>query len=291
MSVVKGLLVVNSYLKNDKFEDLVNLFKKGASSIDDFELDVIDNATIPIIYNSSMALSYDFVIMWDKDLFLARYFEAKNVKVFNSSKAIEVCDDKRLTTEALAKNNLPIPKTIIAPMTYENIGFTQLSFIENISREIGFPVVVKEAFGSFGKQVYLARNNDELIDIVKSVDTTKLLFQEYIDFEYGKDLRLQVIGDKVVASIIRYNPNDFRANISNGGSFFKYEPSKQAMDLAINAAKATKACFAGVDLLFDKEGYRVCEVNSNAHFRNIFDATGVDVAKLILEYAIDNCMN
>ena len=83
----------------------------------------------------------------------------------------------------------------------------------------------------------------------------------------------------------RYSENgDFRANLSNGGKMKPYQPSKEEKALAVRACETLGADFAGVDLLFGDKGPLVCEVNSNAHFKNIYDCTGVDTAERILCY-------
>jgi glutathione synthase/RimK-type ligase-like ATP-grasp enzyme len=86
----------------------------------------------------------------------------------------------------------------------------------------------------------------------------------------------------------RYSENgDFRANVSNGGKMKYYEPTKEQIDLAILSCKTLGLDFGGVDILFgENQEPIVCEVNSNAHFKNIFDCTGVNVADTIMEYII-----
>ena len=143
---------------------------------------------------------------------------------------------------------------------------------------------MKESFGSFGQQVYLVNNKSELTKKVKELEGKPFLFQEYIGESKGKDIRLQVVGNRVVASMYRYSEDDFRANITNGGHMKAYEPTSQEIELAICAAGAVGADFAGVDLLFGKDGPLVCEVNSNAHFINILKCTGVDTSMEIMKY-------
>ena len=94
-----------------------------------------------------------------------------------------------------------------------------------------------------------------------------------------------MVGDKVVTAMERINQDDFRANITNGGSMKKYEPTKEQCEMAINVCRELKLDFAGVDIMFGKDNEPIlCEVNSNAHFKNIFDCTGVNVADFILQY-------
>ena len=88
-------------------------------------------------------------------------------------------------------------------------------------------------------------------------------------------------------SMERVNENDFRANITNGGKMKKYTPTKEQAQMAIDVCRELNLDFAGVDIMFGKEGEPVlCEVNSNAHFKNIYDCTGVNVAESILDYIV-----
>ena len=101
------------------------------------------------------------------------------------------------------------------------------------------------------------------------------------------------MGNEVVAAMYRYSDSGaFQSNITYGGKMKKYKPSDRECELALRATKAIGLDFAGVDLLFadgDKEDANVvCEVNSNAHFKNIFDCTGVNVAEQIMQYVEKN---
>src|SRR5699024_8168413 len=117
-------------------------------------------------------------------------------------------------------------------------------------------------------------------------------FQEFIHSSYGKDLRLHVVGDEVAAAMMRSSKNDFRANVTAGGTMTPYEPSKIEMELAIAATAAIHADFAGVDLLFGPNGQPiVCEVNSNAHIRNLYDCTNINVADHMMQHIITTLAN
>jgi glutathione synthase/RimK-type ligase-like ATP-grasp enzyme len=103
-------------------------------------------------------------------------------------------------------------------------------------------------------------------------------------------VRLQVVGDRVVAAMLRQSATDFRANVSAGGHMSPFSPPASFVDLAVRAARAVGADFAGVDLLFGAgEQPMVCEVNSNAHMRNIEQCTGVDVPAAIADH-IAHCL-
>ena len=87
-------------------------------------------------------------------------------------------------------------------------------------------------------------------------------------------------------TVDRYSENgDFRANITNGGQMAVYEPSEKEAQLAVKIAGILGLDFAGIDLLFSEAGADLlCEVNSNAHFKNIYTCTGVNVADCIMKY-------
>lgn len=281
---MKGWLVVNGFLHNNKFNEIYS-WLKAAFEKRGHDISVYTNIELAVL--TDIEDKPDFVLFWDKDIILAKRLEKMGLRLFNSAAAIESCDNKALTfTELESKVNMP--KTIIAPMTYRNIGYNNVSFVNDVVNKLGLPLVVKECFGSFGQQVYLAESLDEALEIVKST-REPLIFQEYIAESRGKDIRINMVGDKVVASMIRYNENDFRANITNGGSMVAYEPSLGEIDIAKKVCEVLKLDFGGVDILFGKNGPLVCEVNSNAHFKNIYECTGVDVAEYIAEY-IEKCL-
>lgn len=120
-----GLLVVNEFLRTNKFNEihtwLIEASKKHGIEMllkTNAEL-LIDISSIP--NNGKLA---DFILFWDKDIRLARYLEQLGYPVFNSSKAIADCDDKSLTHIILMNHGILMPRTIIAPFTFENIGYT-----------------------------------------------------------------------------------------------------------------------------------------------------------------------
>ena len=224
----------------------------------------------------------DFVLFWDKDIALARRLERKGVPVFNSAKAIALCDDKIRTAEAL-EGKVATPKTVFAPKTFEGVGFTDLEFIKKAAEVTGYPMVIKEACGSYGQQVYLADCHQKAVTVIKKIGHKDFLMQEFIACSKGKDIRVNIVGGKAVAAMLRYNDSDFRSNISNGGKSKPITLTAAQERVAIAACEAVGADFAGVDILLG-ETPLVCEVNSNPHFKSTLDCTGVDLSEYILRH-------
>lgn len=282
----KGLMVVNAFLRTTKFDDLYHTLLEAAHQ-NGMALDVSTNAELCCVVDAPAfdPAAYDFVIFWDKDVQLAMQLEARGMRVFNSAQSILWCDDKALTYLHLKKAGIPMPRTILAPKTFSNVGYPDLSFLRDVSSALGFPLVVKECFGSFGQQVYLAHDADELRNQVQQLAGTPLLFQQYIQESHGHDIRVNVVGGRVAACIHRISTDgDFRSNLTRGGRMENWTPTDEQCALALRAVEALGLDFAGVDVLFGKNGPLVCEVNSNAHFKTTLECTGVNMADEIMRY-------
>lgn len=222
-------------------------------------------------------------LFWDKDQRLAQLLEGEGLRLFNSAESIRRCDDKAQTWLCLKKSGLPMPETLLCPFTFENVGYTQLDFLQHAARRLGLPFVIKAACGSFGAQVYLARTVEEASQRVSALAGQQVILQRFISESAGRDLRLYVVGGRVVASMRRVNRNgDFRANIAGGGTAEKHVPSAEEEALALSSCRLLGLDFGGVDLLESKEGPLLCEVNSNAHFAALAELTGVNPADHII---------
>ena len=283
--MMKAWLIVNTFMDNQKF---VNLYKLLSDSFKkhNVTLEIKKASDISLEVNSEIKNKPDFAIFWDKDIYLAERLESNGVKLFNSSHAINLCDNKILMYQELAKNNIAIPRTFIAPKTFEGLNYSNRDFLDNVIKEIGWPIVIKEAYGSFGEQVYLANNFNEANAIIDKIGFKDFLIQEFIASSKGKDIRINVVGDRVIASMLRENKDDFRSNISNGGNGSNYQPDQSFIDLALKASKALGLDFAGVDVMFGENGPIICELNSNPQFASTLKATGINLADYIVEYIL-----
>ena len=284
--MLKGLMVVNAFLRTTKFDDLYHTLLEAANA-NGMQLEVFTNAELaPIaVSDAFQPKNYDFVLFWDKDVQLAMQLELRGMRVFNSAQSILNCDDKALTWLLLKKAGIPVPRTILAPKTFTNIGYTSLDFVDEVVRELGLPIVLKECFGSFGQQVYLFDDADALRRKVQELSGSPLLFQELISESFGHDVRINVVGGRVVACMHRMSTDgDFRSNLTRGGAMEPWIATSEQAETAIRATKALGLDFAGVDVLFGKNGPVICEVNSNAHFKTTLECTGVNMADEMMRY-------
>lgn len=277
---MKGLLVVNHGLLVPKFNEihemLIAAFRRRGVT-----LEKRTNAEL-LIRIGAQKPSYAFALFYDKDVALCAHLENTGIPVFNSAKSIALCDDKGLTALAL-EGRIPMPKQVLSPLLF--FGRLSEDYLHAVLRELGLPVVVKAAKGSFGEQICLVRSEAELVSRAEEWGAQPVVFQEYCE-AHGSDIRLYVIGGKVVAGLRRTaREGEFRANLSIGGSMEPYTPTAREAELAIRACSILGTDFAGVDLLAGDKPL-LLEVNSNAHFKNLYDCTGYNFAEDIADYIL-----
>lgn len=283
----RGYIIINGFLREEKFFSLYSALKQSADRAG-LQLELKTNIELMCDIASGKTVANEalppFAIFWDKDVRLAKTLEAAGMKLFNSAGAIELCDDKSLTHIALM-NRVPQPKTVLIPLTFPRVGYTDCAFLEKIADYLGFPFVIKQCFGSFGAGVYLAGNMEEAKAALMKTAGGAAIAQQYIASSFARDIRAYIVGDKVAAAMLRHNESgDFRANVAQGGKADAYTLSEAQAVLAVKTAQLLGCTFAGVDLLFGENGeMTVCEVNSNAHFAGISAATGVNIADKIIE--------
>ena len=271
---MQGWFIKNAFLKADSFLETERLMLETAHSLD-VDLQVKTNADLLCrlgdFPKSSLLLDDDlpnFVIFWDKDVRLATYLENQGVKVYNSAKSIELCDDKSLMYECLANHQVTIPKTIVLPKTYGLWGYGDYSWLEKSVRDLGFPLVLKECFGSWGEQVHLIEDEPNLHKQLSSLSGRPAVLQEYIAQSYGCDIRVYVLGERCAAAIKRTSPEGVFSSARMAGSQAElYSLSSEEEVIALRAARILGLDFGSVDLFCtDSQNPVVCEVNSNPQF-------------------------
>jgi len=229
-----------------------------------------------------------FALFWDKDVRLARTMEQSGIRLYNTASAVALCDDKSATQLALCGHGIPMPETWVAPMTYVAYEAAGESFLCAAEEALGYPLIVKECFGSLGGQVYLANSPDELRRLASTMAARPFVLQKFIAASRGMDRRLYVVGNTVVAAMTRRNDDDFRANVGAGGYGTPYTPTAEEAALAVRCCRILGCGIAGVDLLYDADGLPlVCEVNSSAQTKELSACTGIDVDTAIIRYVIE----
>ena len=212
-----------------------------------------------------------------------RQYEMTGAFPLNESVAISRSRDKLRSLQLLSRKGIGMP----------NSGFANNpDDIHDLIKMVGgAPLVIKLLEGTQGIGVVLAETKKAAESVIEAFMGLKanILVQEYIKEAGGADIRCLVVGNKVVAAMKRQaQPGEFRSNLHRGGSssLVKITPAERAT--AVKAAGIMGLNVAGVDILRSERGPLVMEVNSSPGLEGIENATGKDVAGMIVEYIEKN---
>jgi ribosomal protein S6--L-glutamate ligase len=212
-----------------------------------------------------------------------RQFEMMGAYPANESVALTRSRDKLRSLQILARAGIGLPLTGFASSPDSTKDLIKLVG--------GAPLVVKLLFGTQGKGVVLAETvkaAESLIDVFRELDAN-FLVQEFIKEAGGADIRAFVIGDKVVAAMMRQGKEgEFRSNLHRGGTASLVRLTPEERSTAVRAARKMGLNVSGVDLLRSNHGPVVMEVNSSPGLQGIEAATGKDVASLIIQFIEKN---
>jgi len=279
-------IVYNGSLTSEKFVDQALLLKEAAER-QGIHTTVLKNYEVLMDVQQGLQNKPDFVVFLDKDILLGKFLKNQGIPVFNDPDVIETCDNKARQYMILAQNNIPMPRTIIAPKVYAKFTIQHSEYYENVLDTLGLPMIIKEAHGSFGMKVYLIETKEQFYEKVEQLNGIEYIFQEFIASSRGRDIRVNVVGGQVIACMYRHSETDFRANITNGGTASIITLTDRQKEVALDAARVLGAEFAGVDLLFGgNEEPLVCEVNGAAHIRNLYNVTGINVGDSMISYIL-----
>jgi ribosomal protein S6--L-glutamate ligase len=214
-------------------------------------------------------------------LSVLRHLEAVGVPLTAPSRAVQIARDKAHSLRVLADAGLPVPRTALVRQ--------EADVAWAIDAVGGLPVVLKFPRGTHGVGVFLAESIEGARTVLEAMWGLErnLLVQRYVSSSAGRDIRLFVVGDEVVAAIRRKAPEgSFRSNLHHGGRAEAFDPPDSLGDLALRAAGALGLPVAGIDVLLDGNSPLIIEANSSPGLEGIEDATGIDVAGTIADCAL-----
>lgn len=250
----------------------------------DVELVMIDDRNISFNLGKdkfNLDVIIERCINHSRALHAMKLYESAGVKCVNSFHVASICGDKLLTSSALADNKVPQPEVRVA--------FTEESAIKTIE-EMGYPVVLKPAVGSWGRLLSKINDRDAAESILEhktvlgSYHHSIFYIQKYVE-KKGRDIRSFVVGDTCIAAIYRTSPH-WITNTARGGVATKCEVTEEIARLSVAAAKAVGGGIVAIDLFETADGLQVNEVNYTMEFKNSITTTGVDIPKLVVDYVI-----
>lgn len=242
------------------------------------DLVILSDSMVEFVEGKKLRLP-DFVIMRCYSYTLSMQLENLGIRVINTTNSMMSSKDKSVTSQLLAKNNVPTPKFLFT----KSKDYEQIHDYFNNKR-----FVMKKNDGSHGIGVYLIENENDYNQAFAEINGLYFC-QEFIDSSYGKDIRSYVLGDKVIGCVKRISDDSFKSNYSLGGRPESYELNDAIREISLRAAKALGLEFCGIDLLFmPDDSYTVCEVNGNAGFRTINQVSDLDVPMELYRWVREN---
>ena len=208
-------------------------------------------------------------------------YEALGVPCINTYDVSRICGDKLLTSVALKANNIAQPEVRVA--------FTEESALAAIE-EIGYPVVLKPAVGSWGRLLSKVNDREAAESILEhkavlgSYHHSIFYIQNYVDKLGGRDIRSFVVGDDCIAAIYRSSEH-WITNTARGAEATGCKITPEIADISLAAAAAVGGGVVAIDLFETPDGLQVNEVNYTMEFKNSIDTTGVDIPQHIAAYA------
>ncbi|APF19896.1 lysine biosynthesis enzyme LysX [Caldithrix abyssi DSM 13497] len=264
--------------KDEKF--LIEAFRKRPN----VELEMIDDREIVFTMGKNgfaLDVVIERAINHSRALHALMLFESAGVKCVNTAQVALTCGDKLLTSRAMAAHNVPQPPVKIA--------FTEQSAIKAIE-EMGYPVVIKPAVGSWGRLISKINDRDaaeailEHKTILGSYHHSIFYIQKYVE-KNGRDIRSFVVGDECIAAIYRRSDH-WITNTARGGQASNCPVTDEIAEISLKAARAVGGGVLAIDLFETNDGLLVNEVNYTMEFKNSIDTTGVDIPARIVDYVL-----
>lgn len=212
---------------------------------------------------------------------LLRHFELQGIPTLNSANAFRLARDKWQSLQELQAAGLPVPTSAI---------YGDLLSSHGALGQFSLPVVLKTLSGSQGVGVMLGETAGSATGMLDTLHAARIptLVQQFIAEAKGQDIRAFVVGDQVVAAMVRKGKEgDFRANIHQGGSAVQIELSSDEKALAVKAVKAIGLDVAGVDLIRSKQGLYLLEVNASPGLEMIEKISKVAIAEKMIALLIE----
>jgi [lysine-biosynthesis-protein LysW]---L-2-aminoadipate ligase len=217
-----------------------------------------------------------------RGLNLASVYEAHGIETINSSRILDVCGNKLLTSQILASHSVPTPRTVVA--------FSAEAAMQAVD-SIGFPCVMKPIVGSWGRQVVPVRDRETaeaLIEMREQLsDSMQTIFyiQEMIK-RPPRDIRCIAVGEDIVAAVYRYSPPDnWKTNVALGGHSEPARVTPELEEIVLKTVKVIGTGVLGIDLMEKPEGDMVVhEVNGTVEFKGAQAATEYSIAGRIVDY-------
>lgn len=220
----------------------------------------------------------DFVINRYKEGDLIDAVNALAPRRFNSLPAFRRYVNKFRQMTDIVSEAFTLPRWLMANASAD---------FDAVVARVGLPFVMKGLESSMGREIFLIGGRSDYDSVAARYPESKeWLFEEYIAESRGRDLRLFAIGGEAVAAMCRRSDGDFRANVALGAGVTAVPIDDCLRTAARDVSRICGLDFVGIDLLFGNDGYKFCEINVMPGLEGIESASGLNIARLIIDHIV-----
>ena len=263
----------------DRNERFINYLNEACLDLNmDFEVKIfeefvlgIKNNKLVILYNNQEISDFpDGVINRTNDYLISKQLEMLGVTCFNNSTLTQIANDKNLCYQYVSQVDIKIQDTFFSVDSINNFNYS-------------FPLVLKNPTGRGGNEVFLINDEDELTE--KLLEYPNATLQEYCSTNKPRDLRVYVIGNKIVQGILRIGEYDFRANYSLSHNAQVYYFSALELEYIQKVINLFKIDYAGIDFLINDNGELIFnEIEDAVGARALYELTDINIAELYIRH-------
>jgi len=237
-----------------------------------------------LTYNHVEIKYPDFAVCRTIYPLLNKQLEYIGIKVFNNSQVAEICNDKARTYQFVAELGIQMVDSLF----YRNSMLTQV--LDSIQE----PSVIKAVAGHGGNQVFLIdplnstdvefNNCINCNTIYEKLDNSDVVLQPLIGSRH-QDLRVYIIGHKIIAAVLRTAKEGFKSNYSLGGEVREYNLSKKEIQIVDKIANHFEFGLVGIDFIIGDKGELIFnEIEDVVGARMLYQCTDINLVRLYLKY-------
>ncbi len=229
-----------------------------------------NNIELSLVYTDEINFNSlpDFAVVRAIRPDITKKLENSGVKCFNNGFVSEICNDKALTYKFVSENGIEILPTYYA--------------INEVNK---FPVVIKPKDSHGGDRVNMAESYDELTALMPLYERDNYVIQAAAT-DKGKDVRVYVIGDKIITAMLRVSDKDFRSNFCLGGRASVYNLTDEETEKVNKVIKLFDFDFVGIDFVFNNGEMVFNEIEDVVGSRMVYTYTNIDIVDLYIKYIL-----
>ena len=243
----------------------------------------VKNNKLYITYNNKNIDLPDGVIMRSRYSLLSKHLEMMNIPVFNNSYICEKCNNKAKTYQLITESNIDIVDS--------EFLLGEASFIKDNSNS---EKVIKTVDGHGGSEVYLlddfktSINNSLYKEDKQHIKVSKDMVLQPLVKGNNNDLRVYILDNEIIGSVLRKGNNSFKSNYSLGGDVKFYKLNKKEKDTVYKILELFKEktknykvngiFYGGIDFIINNNGELLFnEIEDVVGSRMLYATSNIDI--------------